>query len=152
MLNLSKEQLELLQASLKKHADEKAKMRVSELDKTLDTAVAKLAVEGWTLPVELPITELNKLGNTNELDDVNLYMEQFYTCYDYRNMKAMIKGIQKSKIKAGLIKVVNECWNAFNSKMYAICATSLISVIEGILSEFSDDKKDIRMKKYVKNT
>ena len=58
-----------------------------------------------------------------------------------------IKGIQESKIKAGLIKVVNECWNAFNSKMYAICATSLLSVIEGILSEFSDDKQDVRMMK-----
>lgn len=147
MLNLSEEQLEQLQVAMKKHIEEEAKKSVSELDKTLDTAVAKLVAEGWTLPAELPITAINALGNTNELDDVNTFMEQFYTYDDYRNMKAMTKGIQESKIKAGLIKLVNECWNAFNSKMYAICATSLLSVIEGILSEFSDDKQDVRMMK-----
>ena len=147
MLNLSEEQLEQLQAAMKKHIEEETKKSVAELDKTLDTAVAKLVTEGWTLPAELPITAVNALGNTSELDDVNTFMEQFYTYDDYRNMKAMIKGIQESKIKAGLIKLVNECWNAFNSKMYAICATSLLSVIEGILSEFSDDKQDVRMMK-----
>lgn len=147
MINLRKEQIEQLQAAMKKHIAEEAKKSASELDKILDTAVAKLVTEGWTLPAELPITAVSALGNTDKMDDVNSFMEQFYVYDDYRNMKAMIKGIQESKIKAGLKKLVNECWNAFNGKMYAICATSLLSVIEGILSEFSDDKQDIRMMK-----
>lgn len=147
MINLRKEQIEQLQAAMKKHIDGEAKKSVSELDKILDTAVEKLVTEGWTLPAELPITAVSALGNTDKLDDVNDFMEQFYAYDDYRNMKAMIKGIQESKIKVGLKKLVNECWNAFNVKMYAICATSLLSVIEGILSEFSDDKQDVRMMK-----
>ena len=134
-MNLTKEQIEQLQAAMKKHIDEEAKKCVSELDKILDIVVAKLVTEGWTLPAELPITAVYALGNTDKLDDVNGFMEQLYAYDDYRNMKTMIKGIQESKI------------NAFNSKMYAICATSLLSVIEGILSEFSDDKQDIRMMK-----
>nr|DAW18650.1 MAG TPA: hypothetical protein [Caudoviricetes sp.]DAY69660.1 MAG TPA: hypothetical protein [Caudoviricetes sp.] len=147
MMNLTKEQIEQLQAAMKKHIDEEAKKCVSELDKILDIVVAKLVTEGWTLPAELPITAVYALGNTDKLDDVNGFMEQLYAYDDYRNMKTMIKGIQESKIKEGLKKLINECWNAFNSKMYAICATSLLSVIEGILSEFSDDKQDIRMMK-----
>lgn len=146
-MNLTKEQIEQLQAAMKKHIDEEAKKCVSELDKILDIVVAKLVTEGWTLPAELPITAVYALGNTDKLDDVNGFMEQLYAYDDYRNMKTMIKGIQESKIKEGLKKLINECWNAFNSKMYAICATSLLSVIEGILSEFSDDEQDIRMMK-----
>lgn len=145
MLNLSKEQLEQLQADMGMLIKEESKKLISELDSALDSAVAKLVAEGWTLPAELPITVIYTLGNTDELDDINLFMEQFYTYDDYRNMKAMINGIQESRIKAGLMKLVNECWDAFNSKKYAICATSLLSVIEGILSEFSDNKQDIRM-------
>ena len=147
MNNLSKEQIEQIQVAMKKYFDEEVKKKVSELDKTLDVAVEKLVKEGWTLPAELPITAVNALGNTDILDDVNSFMEQFYAYDDYRNMKAMLKEIQESKIKEGLKKLVNECWSAFNSKMYAICATSLLSVIEGILSEFSDDKQDVRMMK-----
>lgn len=147
MLNLSKEQIEQLQIAMKKSVEEEAKRSVSELDKTLDVVVTKLVAEGWTLPAELPISAVNALGNTDELDDVNSFMEQFYSYDDYRNMKSMIKGIQESKIKEGLIKLVTECWSAFNTKMYAMCATSLLSVIEGILSEFSDDKQDVRMMK-----
>lgn len=147
MLNLSKEKLEQLQATMRKNIEEEAIKRVSESDKILDTVVTKLIAEGWTLPSELSIAAVNALGNTDELDDVNSFMQLFYSYDDYRHMKAMIKEIQEAKIKAGLIKLVTECWSAYNSKMYAICATSLLSVIEGILSEFSDDKQDVRMKK-----
>lgn len=155
MLNLNKEQLEQLQTAIKRHIEDEAKKNVSEFDKILDTVVTKLVAEGWTLPAELSITAVNALGKTNELDDVNSFMKQFYSYDDYRNMKAMIKGIKESKIKVGLIKLVTECWSAFNTKMYAICAIALLSVIEGMLSEFSDDKKYVKMmkvcQKYVKD-
>ena len=45
-------------------------------------------------------------------------MSSFYSYDDYKNMKAMIKGIQESQIKPGLKKMVNECWQAYESKMY----------------------------------
>lgn len=147
MTNLSKEQLEQLKAAMERQTEEIAKRKVSELDKTLDTVVEKLVAEGWTLPAALPISAVNALGNTHELDDVNSFMKSFYSYDNYRNMKAMINGITESKIKAGLVRLVNESWSAFNAKMYAICATSLLSVIEGILSEFSDNKQNVRMMK-----
>lgn len=147
MLNLSDEQLAAFQAAMKKRIEEEAKNSVLELDRTLDVVVSKLVNEGWTLPAELPIAAVNALGKTTELDDVNTFMADFYSYDDQRNMKSMIKGIQESKIKPGLLKMVNKCWQAFSVKLYAVCATSLLSVIEGILSEFSDDKQDTRMMK-----
>ena len=59
----------------------------------------------------------------------------------------MIENTLNTPISEGLKKMVRECWDAFQSKLYAICATSLLSVIEGVLSEFSDDKSDVRMMK-----
>ena len=132
MLNLSDEQFAVFQAAMKKRIEEEAKNSVLELDRTLDVVVSKLVNEGWTLPAELPIAAVNALGKTSELDDVNTFMADFYSYDDQRNMKSMIKGIQESKIKPGLLKMVNECWQAFSAKLYAVCATSLLSVIEGI--------------------
>lgn len=147
MLNLNKDQFEQLQTALGEYIEEESKKSVSKFDETLDTVVKKLIDEGWTLPAELPIMAVNALGNTNELNDVNLFMEQFYSHDDYRNMENMIGEIQESKIKDGLIKLINECWWAFKAQKYAICSTALVSAIEGILSEFSDDKRDTRMMK-----
>ena len=147
MVNFTEEQMAALRAAMYEKIDAETKKSVMEFDKTLDVAVSKLAAEGWTLPAELSMAAINALGKTSRLDDVNSFMSSFYSYDDYKNMKAMIKGIQESQIKPGLKKMVNECWQAYESKMYAICATSLLSVIEGVLSEFSDDKQDIRMMK-----
>ena len=103
MLNLNKDQFEQLQTALGEHIEEESKKSVSKFDETLDTVVKKLIDEGWTLPAELPIMAVDALGNTNELNDVNLFMEQFYSHDDYRNMENMIGEIQESKIKDGLI-------------------------------------------------
>lgn len=145
MLKLTEEQISELQKAMRKHIEEEADQSVAELDKTLDVAVDKLVAERWTLPAGLPITAVNALGKSSEIDDVNVFMEDFYSADNYRNMKKLIYDIQNSRIKAGLIKVTSECWQAFQNKLYTVCATSLISVIEGILSEFSEDKRNIKM-------
>jgi hypothetical protein len=36
-------------------------------------------------------------------------------------------------------------YESFNHSRYLICTTALITILEGLLSEFGDDKKDIRM-------
>ncbi len=145
MMNLTEEQRKAIVDAMNKHIETETQKSIAELDKALDIAVQKLVNNGWTLPAEIPLTAIYALGQTNKLDNVNDFMKMFYSFDDYKNMKSMIDGIQKSKIKPGLIKLVNECWQAFQTKTFAVCATSLLSVIEGILSEFSDDKTDIRM-------
>ena len=143
----SKENLAVFPVSFNKHIDENVKNSISELDKTLEVAVNKLVTEGWTLPVELPIVAVYTLGNSNKLDDVNVFMTEFYTYDNYRNMRKMIAGIQQSKINTGLVKMITQCWQAFQEKLYAICATSLLVIVEGVVSQYSDDKQNVKMMK-----
>ena len=143
MLELTKEQMEVIQKAISKKAEES----VQEFDKELDIVVSKLSTEGWTLPAELNIYALKTIANTNKLDDINAFLKWFFTTEDFRKTKDMVNGIKASPIKEGLKNLTDQCWHAFQNKLYAVCATSLLSVIEGILSEFSDDKQDVRMMK-----
>ena len=145
MLNLTEEQMQRLQKAVAEQAEEKAKEAVTRLDKTLDIAVDKLVKKGWTLPAELNLPAINALGNKNALDDVDAFMQMVYSCDEYKNIKNMIKGIRESHVREPLRKIVEECWIAFQNETYIICANSLLVVIEGILSEFWDDKNNTRM-------
>ncbi len=143
MLELTKEQIDAIQRVISSKAEESVK----ELDKELDVVVDKLSAEGWTLPAELNIYALKTIANTNELDDINSFLKWLFTEEDYQKTKDMVNAIKSAPIKDGLKKLTGQCWQAFQNNLYAVCATSLLSVIEGILSEFSDDKQDVRMMK-----
>lgn len=147
MLNLSEEQQKALMQAVNEHIQEETQKSLKAFDKTLDGVTDKLKVIGWTLPAELGIYAVNVIGNTDEIEDVEKFFEMYFTQGDYLFANKMIDNILDTPISEGLKKMVNECWTAFQSKLYAICATSLLSVIEGVLSEFSDDKADIRMMK-----
>lgn len=147
MLNLSEEQQKSLMQAVNEHIQEETQKSLKAFDKTLDGVTDKLKVIGWTLPAELGIYAVNVIGNTDEIEDVEKFFEMYFTQGDYLFVNKMIDNILNTPISEGLKKMVNECWTAFQSKLYAICATSLLSVIEGVLSEFSDDKADIRMMK-----
>ena len=94
-------------------------------------------------PAELNIYAVKTIANTNKLDDINAFLKWFFTIEDFQKTKDMMNGIKASPIKEGLKNLTDQCWQAFQNKLYAVCATSLLSVIEGILSEFSDDKQDV---------
>lgn len=122
-----------------------------EFDRTLDVVVDKLEIEGWTIPPQVTIFAIKKIGEKNNdveiLKDLNNYFKLYFSRDNYIMLKEMIDSILSSNIRDGLKKVITECWKAFQSGLYSICATSLITVIEGILSEVGEDKRDIRMMK-----
>jgi len=151
MLDLSEEQMKALMAAIDKHIQEETKNSMAAFDKTLDVVTDKLKDIGWTLPAELGIYAVNVIGNTEEIQDIEKFFEMYFTYNDYKHTKAMIDNILDTPISDGLKKMIRECWMAFQSKLYAVCATSLISVIEGVLSEFSTDKSDVRMMKVCQN-
>lgn len=75
MLELTKEQMEVIQKAISKKAEES----VQEFDKELDVVVSKLSTEGWTLPAELNIYAVKTIANTNKLDDINAFLKWFFT-------------------------------------------------------------------------
>ena len=147
MLNLSEEQQKALTAAFNEHIQEETKRNIVAFDKTLDSVTDKLKDIGWTLPAEMGIYAINVIGNTDEIKDIERFFGMYFTQKDYSFTRAMIESILDTPISDGLKKMIRECWSAFQNKLYAVCATSLLSVIEGVLSEFSDDKSDIRMMK-----
>lgn len=146
-MNLSKEQIEKASAIMQEHIKEQTQKHMIQFDKTLASVVDKLGAKGWTLPTELGIYAVNVIGQTDEIKDADEFLRWYFTEDDYKYFKNMIKGILEAPISEGIKKVVDECCFAFENKKYAICADSLISVIEGILSSFWDDKTNIRMMK-----
>lgn len=131
----------------RKALEQKNEDAIETFDKELDVAVSKLSAEGWTLPGEWGIFLIKRLANTSELDDLNTFLQWYFTQEDNFHIKQMVYYISHSKIKDNVKKLFDECWQAYQMKLYAICSTALIAVIEGILSEFSDDRRDIRMMK-----
>ena len=143
---LSDEEIIKLQYEMQKQTEINVLQSLSDLDAALGVAVSKLVDEGWTLPAKLPISAINALGKTSNIDDVNSFMKVFYLEDDSEKLQSLFHGIQNSKIKSGLIKIVEECWTAYQQQLYVICAISLLTVIEGVLSEFSTNKKKTNMK------
>ena len=143
--DLNPKQIKKLQDAFHKRIEEETKKSIAQFDKTLDSVVDKLVPDGWTLPVELGINAVNVIGQTAEIEDINAFLADYFTCDDYKVTKSMIDSILQSKIREPLKELVRQCWDAFQGELYAVCSTSLLSVIEGVLSEFGDDKQDVRM-------
>lgn len=146
-MNLTNEQTEKMLEVIQQHIKKKTEESLVEYDKTLSALVDKLEVCGWTLPAELGIYAVNVIGKTDEISDIDKFFMWFYSENGYEHFKNMIKTILEAPIGDGLKKLIEECQFAFENKRYAICADSLISAIEGILSTFWDDKTNIRMMK-----
>lgn len=143
MIELSSEQLKEIRETLDNEVEESLKL----LDDTLNRVVNKLAEEGWALPCEFGIYLIYRMADSDEIKDVNAFMKWYYSEHEYFHTKNMVYYIKNASIREGLKVLFDECWKAFQSGLYAVCANSLISIIEGILSEYSDDKNDIRMMK-----
>ena len=109
MLELTKEQMEVIQKAISKKAEES----VQEFDKELDIVVSKLSTEGWTLPAELNIYAVKTIANTNKLDDINAFLKWFFTIEDFQKTKDMVNGIKASPIKEGLKNLTDSAGKHF---------------------------------------
>lgn len=98
---------------------------------------------GWSIPFIMGLNELEKLKNSEKVEDS--IDEFFIGFYNDRNLKLMVKHINKSNINCTLKTLFNQCIENYNKSNYLICLSSSITILEGVLSQFSTDKKDIRM-------
>ena len=144
-MKFTKEQREKINSAFQDYINKQTEQSMIEYDRVLGTVVDKLEVCGWTLPAELSIYAVNVIGKTDTVSDIDSFMLDLYTGDDYERYKMMVDGIMKSPISAGIKKLIDESCFAFEHGKYAICADALISVIEGILSTFWEDKSNTRM-------
>ena len=65
--------------------------------------------------------------------------------YGRREFKFICRKITKAIDNPGQQTIFTECVKAFESKLYSVCLTTLISVLEGFISTFGDNPRDIRI-------
>lgn len=111
----------------------------------------KIGENGWTLPMIMGLSKFEKLfAASNSGEDVSIYDNFFNEFYNSKNLKLMIKHINNSPIIDIRKQLFNDCVEAYENKKYLLCINSLVPILEGILSEFDDDKTNIRMMKVCK--
>lgn len=150
------ESLELLDEILKNNGDgpwremdgpAKGKLK-SNLDLFYEEYIdisETIGVFGWSLPMNMGLSKVDNLKDINlNGKNINNFFEDFY---NDKQLKVSIKHILKSDINEHLKKVFTECIDIFNMGKYATSTTTLLTVLEGILSDFGDDQTDTRMKR-----
>lgn len=143
MLEYSAEQ----HATYREAINNKEEWAIQKFDDEISSVVNKIATEGWTLPADFGIIAIKVLSTMNTATEINDYLKQYYTHENCFRLKMILFYIQHSTIKTSLKNVYEQCWKAFQSECYIVCAISLLAIIEGVLSEFSVNKNDTRMMK-----
>lgn len=110
--------------------------------------VVSISKQGWTIPLDIDIKHFDKLKEC--YTDSELLNDFFVDYYVKGKFNLMCRKIKKSFTNQANIVSFDECLEAFNSGMYNISITSLITLFESLLSEFGDNKNDVRMMRICK--
>lgn len=103
----------------------------------------QIGESGWTLPMSMTFYELDKLKSKKI--DIQLLDHFFAEFFKDNKFTLLVKHVNKSEISDEKKKIFNECVEAFHRSNYMIVGISLLALLEGILSEFHEDKRNIRM-------
>ncbi len=107
------------------------------------TIVDNIALQGWTLPLSFDISYLDELKKHDKSPiDLNLYFESFYSDSVFNKM---IEYIALYIANLGQKTRFKECIIMYEQEIYSSCATVLTTILEGLISTFGDDAKDVRV-------
>lgn len=107
--------------------------------------VEVVADNGWTIPLSIDMKRFNELQqHIGSESDINEFFTQYYDGHEARYLYRKVKKLLRSDAQKITFE---ECFNAYNNKQFMICRTGLITVLEGMISEFDSDPKSIRVMK-----
>lgn len=107
--------------------------------------VEKIAIIGWTIPLNIDIKRFQDLQNiVNNSEKLEQYFMDYYSKKEF---KIMCRKINKSFINPSHGVKFMECIKCYNQQMYSTCFTTLITILEGVISEFGDNPNDVRVMK-----
>lgn len=132
---------------LKSDIENNAKRMQSDFSAVLDNVISKLDDTGWTLPPEMSIYPIKILGSTNKIKNIDKFFCEYFTINEEMNFKKLTTNILNSHIEEKYKIAIRECIFAYQKDNFIIASITLLTVIEGILSNFDSDKSNIRMMK-----
>lgn len=111
----------------------------------LSSLVTQIAQSGWTIPLNIDIKRFDELKNI--ADDSAKLDKFFINYYDGKEFRLICRKISKAieSYNVGRKNVFEECIKAYESQLYSACATTLIATLDGFISIFGDDPKNVRM-------
>jgi len=111
-------------------------------DEYFDMAIA-IAKNGWTIPLSIDIKNFNELKECiNDSEKIDAFFKNFYK---QGILNATCRKIKQTFSNAGQQQRFDECVSIYKQGMYSTCLTTLVSVLEGYISSFGDDPKDVRV-------
>lgn len=105
--------------------------------------ISKIANLGWTIPLNIELEKLEELKrNSSNNEKVDSFFVDFYS---EEELKKVYHNIYQAIPNKGQKKRFEECFQLYQKQMYSSCVTVLTTVLEGIISSFGDDAKDVRV-------
>lgn len=107
--------------------------------------LVKIAQSGWTIPRTIDVERLDELKICAVSQyDIDVFFEKFYSDDE---LETLIEVIADSISSVGQKKRFDECCTIFKQGLYSTCLTTLTTILEGTISSFGDDPKDVRIMK-----
>lgn len=105
--------------------------------------IEKIANAGWTIPLNI---DLRRFGDLKKAaDDENALNQFFENYYINREFKYICRKISKSIQNEAQKNIFNECVLSYEAGLYSTCLTTLLTVLEGLLSIFGDNPNNVRV-------
>lgn len=110
--------------------------------------IEKIAQAGWALPLSLKIQRLEEIRKAvNNLKDLD---EVFIEFYSNKEFSLMCKHIRLALDNDGQKQLFEECINIYHQGLFSACITALTPVLEGFISFYGDNPKDVRVQRICK--
>lgn len=113
------------------------------IEEEFKDAISKIAQAGWTIPLSINIERLDELRNCSvSQEKTDKFFEEFYSDVELDTLHITISN---SISNTGQKTRFDECYVIFKQGLYSACVTTLMTVLEGVISSFGDDPKDVRI-------
>lgn len=113
------------------------------IEEEFKETVSKIAQAGWTIPLTIDIERLDELKDcSSSQEDIDKFFSDFYSDDE---IDSLYEVIYNSISNIGQKKRFEECYTIFKQGLYSSCLTILTTILEGFISTFGDDPKDVRM-------
>lgn len=113
------------------------------IEEEFDDTISKIAQAGWTIPLTINVERLVELKDSSSTqEDIDNFFSAFYSDEELENLYEII---HNAITNPGQKKRFEECYVIFKQGLYSSCLTTLTTILEGYISTFGDDPKDVRI-------
>lgn len=104
--------------------------------------IETVALKGWTIPLNIDIKSFSQLQEEIKADTIDSFFKKFY---DGREFRYMCRKTKPHLLNDTQKTIFDECVLAYNSGSFNVCRTSLISILESMISKRNPRVDDVRV-------